>query len=57
MNVADSGAWLEYVSEGVNADFFAPAIENTPQLVVPTLSVSVVTPKRCRPLPPCSKAG
>ncbi|MXX66933.1 MAG: type II toxin-antitoxin system VapC family toxin [Chloroflexi bacterium] len=37
MNVVDSSAWLEYFSEGPNASFFAPAIENVDQLAVPTL--------------------
>ncbi len=38
MNVVDSSGWLEYLADGHNADFFAPAIENTPDLVVPSLS-------------------
>ena len=28
MNVVDSCGWLEYLADGPNADFFAPAIEN-----------------------------
>jgi toxin FitB len=39
MNVVDSSAWLEYFAGGENAPFFAPAIENTAELVVPTLSL------------------
>jgi toxin FitB len=39
MNVVDSSAWLEYFAGGENAPFFAPAIESTAELVVPTLSV------------------
>ena len=39
MNVVDSSAWLEYFADGPNADFFAPAIESTTELIVPTLSV------------------
>jgi len=31
MNVVDSSGWLEYFAEGENADFFAPAIEDTEQ--------------------------
>jgi hypothetical protein len=27
MNVVDSCGWLEYFADGLNADFFAPAIE------------------------------
>ena len=39
MNVVDSCGWLEYLSEGPNADFFAPALEAPAELVVPTISV------------------
>lgn len=37
MNLVDSCGWLEYFANGPNADFFAPAIEDTDQLVVPSL--------------------
>jgi predicted nucleic acid-binding protein len=39
MNVVDSSGWLEYFTDGPNADFFAPAVENTADLVVPTVSL------------------
>lgn len=39
MNVVDSSGWLEYFADGPNADFFAPAIEKTSELVVPTVSI------------------
>ena len=39
MNVIDSSAWLEYFADGPNASFFAEPIEDTPSLVVPTLSL------------------
>jgi predicted nucleic acid-binding protein len=39
MNVVDSSGWLEYFADGPNADFFAPAIEATSELVVPAISV------------------
>jgi predicted nucleic acid-binding protein len=39
MNVVDSNGWLEFFADGPNADFFAPPIEDTSQLVVPTLSL------------------
>ena len=39
MNVVDSSGWLEYFAEGPNADFFAPAIENTAELLVPVMCV------------------
>ena len=37
MNVVDSSAWLEYLAAGPNAAYFAAAIENTTELIVPTL--------------------
>jgi predicted nucleic acid-binding protein len=39
MNVVDSSGWLEYSADGPNASFFAPAIENLPDLVVPSISI------------------
>ena len=39
MNVVDSSGWLEYLADGANAAFFAPAIEQTTELLVPTLSI------------------
>lgn len=39
MNVVDSSGWLEYFADGVNAEFFASAIEDTEQLVVPTITI------------------
>jgi predicted nucleic acid-binding protein len=39
MNVVDSSGWLEYFASGPNAEFFAPAIEEVSQLVVPTISL------------------
>jgi len=39
MNVVDSSGWLEYFADGPNADFFAPAVEGTSELVVPSISV------------------
>lgn len=39
MNVVDSSAWLEYFANGPNADFFAPAIEKTADLLVPSLTL------------------
>jgi predicted nucleic acid-binding protein len=37
MNVVDSSAWLEYFAAGPNAAYFSAAIENTAELIVPTL--------------------
>ena len=39
MNVVDSSGWLEYFADGPNADFFAPAVEATSELIVPTFSL------------------
>ena len=39
MNVVDSCGWLEYFADGPNADFFASAIEDVSELIVPTLSL------------------
>jgi predicted nucleic acid-binding protein len=39
MNVVDSSGWLEYLADGPNADFFAPAIEDTSELIVPSISL------------------
>ena len=37
MNVVDSSAWLEYFAGSQNAENFAKVIENTDELIVPTL--------------------
>lgn len=39
MNVVDSSGWLEYFAEGPNAGFFAPVIEKTQELIVPSVSL------------------
>ena len=39
MNVVDSSGWLEYFADAPNADFFAAAIENIEELIVPALSI------------------
>ena len=39
MNLVDSSAWLEYFANGANASFFAPAVENTRELIVPTVVI------------------
>jgi predicted nucleic acid-binding protein len=39
MNVVDSSGWLEYFADGPNADFFAPAIEKTGDLIISVLSL------------------
>jgi predicted nucleic acid-binding protein len=37
MNVVDSSGWLEYLADAPNADFFAPAIQRTRSLLVPSI--------------------
>ena len=39
MNVVDSSGWLEYFAKDVNASFFAPIIEATDQLIVPSITL------------------
>jgi toxin FitB len=39
MNLVDSCGWLEYLADGPNAEYFAPAIENTEKLLVPTICI------------------
>jgi len=39
MNVVDSSGWLEYFADEPNADFFASAIENKKELLVPAISL------------------
>ena len=39
MNVVDSSGWLEYFGAGKNAGFFASAIEDTDQLLVPVICI------------------
>jgi predicted nucleic acid-binding protein len=45
MNIIDSSAWLEYFAEGSNAEFFAPAIEDTKKLLVPVICIYEVFKK------------
>ncbi|MBS1147902.1 MAG: PilT protein [Proteobacteria bacterium] len=39
INVVDSCGWLEYFANGSNAGFFAPILEATESLIVPSLSI------------------
>jgi predicted nucleic acid-binding protein len=45
MNIVDSSGWLEYFADGSNADFFAPAIEDTKKLLVPVTCIYEVFKK------------
>ena len=39
MNVVDSSAWLEYFANGPNAALFSAPIEQTDDLIVPSLTI------------------
>lgn len=39
MNVVDSSAWLEYLADAPGADHFAAALEDTENLIVPTICI------------------
>lgn len=39
MNLVDSCGWLAYYADSRNALFFAPAIEDTTELLVPTVCI------------------
>ena len=39
MNVVDSSGWLEYFANGNNGQFFAPIIQDTEKLIVPTICI------------------
>ncbi len=39
MNVVDSSGWLEYFSDTENASFFAKAIQDIENLIVPTICI------------------
>lgn len=45
MNIVDSSGWLEYFADSGNAKNFAKAIENTKNLIVPTISIYEVFKK------------
>ncbi len=48
MNVVDSSGWLEFFADAENASFFTEAIEDTENLVVPTLSIYEVFKRVCQ---------
>lgn len=39
MNIVDSSGWLEYFASGPNAEFFSEPIEDSDELLVPTISL------------------
>ena len=40
--IVDSSGWIEYFVDGPNSEHFAPAIENTEELIVPTIILTEV---------------
>ncbi len=47
-NVVDSSGWLEYFIDSERAPLFAPAIEDTPNLIVPIITLYEVFKKVLR---------
>ena len=45
MNLVDSSGWLEYLSNGANADFFAKPLESSSRLIVPSICIFEVFKK------------
>lgn len=45
MNLVDSSGWLEYFTDGKNAEYFAPVIENTENLIVSVINLYEVYKK------------
>ena len=48
MNIVDSSGWLEYFSDGPNADCFAEPLVNVAELLVPTIILYEVFKVVCR---------
>ena len=48
MNVVDSSGWIEYLTDGAGASFFAAAIERVDSLIVPAIVVNEVMRKTLR---------
>ena len=45
MNLVDSSGWLEYFTDGKNAGYFVPVIENTSELIVSVINLYEVYKK------------
>ena len=45
MNVIDSSIWLEYFADTENGDLVADVVENTDELIVPTITIYEVFKK------------
>jgi predicted nucleic acid-binding protein len=39
MNIIDSSGWLEYFADGPNAPFFSRPIQNTAEVMVPSITI------------------
>jgi predicted nucleic acid-binding protein len=39
MNIIDSSGWLEYFSDGPNAKYFLPPLDDTSSLIVPVITI------------------
>jgi len=48
MNLVDSSGWLEYFADSINAEFFAPVIEDTERLIISTINLYEVFKKILR---------
>jgi predicted nucleic acid-binding protein len=48
VNVVDSSGWIEFFTDGPNAAFFATAIQDVDELIVPSLSIYEVFKWVCR---------
>ena len=48
MNIVDSSGWLEYFSDGPNADRFAEPLGNVSELLMPTIILYEVFKVVCR---------
>ena len=48
MNIVDSSGWLEYFSDGPNSSFFSMPLQETADLVVPTITIYEVFKVVCR---------
>lgn len=45
MNLVDSCGWLEYLADTEMADYYAPALEDSANLIVPTICIAEVFKK------------
>jgi toxin FitB len=45
LNLVDSSGWVEYFIDSSNAEFFAPIIEDTKNLIVPSICIYEVFKK------------